>query len=173
MKRTRSFKSSSLYIKRFFPPLLSVRYFSIFLFFLLHSFLFFSFFLFFLFFFLSLRSWKTNYSNLGVYTIITLVEETRRANRGSVDTVPAVHSENIVRGRIASGATLLTVVRNVVLLLHGIHIGDVVHRHQTGKHSHHHLRFHLGYVLWQRVHACAAFSGQGYRVLRVVQVVLR
>ena len=172
MKRTCSFKSSSLCIKRFFLPLLSVRYFSIFLFFLLHSFLFlFSFFFFF--FFLSLRSWKTNYSNLGVYTIITLVEETRRANRGSVDTVPAVHSENTVRGRIASGATLLTVVRNVVLLLHGIHIGDVVHRHQTGKHSHHHLRFHLGYVLWQRVHACAAFSGQGYRVLCVVQIVLK
>lgn len=52
-----------------------------------------------------------------------------------------VHNVNV-----DDGATLLTVV-HVVLLLHRVHIRDVVHRHETSEHRHHHLRFHLGYVL--------------------------
>jgi len=54
-------------------------------------------------------------------------------------------------------STLLTVIYVVVLIFHGIHVRDVVHRHQTGKYRHHHLWLHLGNVFRQCVNTCTTF----------------
>lgn len=94
--------------------------------------------------FCSFRSGKQAYPSLRfIYKLLRSIKK-RHGERCAAAQSTTLSSSRAPRGTTAP--SLLTVVHLHVILLHGVHVGDVVHRHQAGEHRHHHLRLHLGYV---------------------------